>query len=105
MPVVARQPVQVPHNKPIADGHLADQLYVTVEFSSETVHESKFSFFQAKQRDIRVRAEGRVDAAIGTQASGQGHETSFAQVVADILQVPLERVVEIMRTRGHSPTS
>ena len=36
--------------------------------------------------------EGRVDAAIGTQASGQGHETAFAQVVADILQIPLERV-------------
>jgi carbon-monoxide dehydrogenase large subunit len=48
--------------------------------------------FVDERSDIRVLAEGRVDAAIGTQASGQGHETSFAQVVADILQVPLERV-------------
>jgi carbon-monoxide dehydrogenase large subunit len=48
--------------------------------------------FVDERSDIRVLAEGRVDAAIGTQASGQGHETSFAQVVADILQVPLESV-------------
>jgi aerobic carbon-monoxide dehydrogenase large subunit len=48
--------------------------------------------FVDERSDIRVLAEGRIDAAIGTQASGQGHETSFAQVVADILQVPLERV-------------
>ena len=48
--------------------------------------------FVDERSDIRVRAEGRVDAAIGTQASGQGHETSFAQVVAEILQIPLERV-------------
>jgi carbon-monoxide dehydrogenase large subunit len=48
--------------------------------------------FVDERSDIRILAEGRVDAAIGTQASGQGHETSFAQVVADILQVPLERV-------------
>ena len=48
--------------------------------------------FVDERSDIRVRAEGRVDAAIGTQASGQGHETAFAQVVADILQIPAERV-------------
>ncbi len=30
----------------------------------------------------------RVDAVIGTQSNGQGHETSFAQVVADLLHVP-----------------
>src|SRR5579875_1267218 len=48
--------------------------------------------FVDERSDIRVLPEGRVDAAIGTRASGQGHETAFAQVVADILQVPLERV-------------
>ncbi len=48
--------------------------------------------FVDERSDIRVLAEGRIDAAIGTQASGQGHETSFAQVVAEILQVPAESV-------------
>ena len=38
-----------------------------------------------EQTEITVRPEGRVDVVIGTQPSGQGHETSFAQVVADLL--------------------
>ena len=36
--------------------------------------------------------DGRVDVVIGTQPSGQGHETSFAQVVSDLLYVPVESV-------------
>ena len=43
------------------------------------------------------RPAGRpVDVVIGTQPSGQGHETSFAQVVADLLGVPLEKVTIIL---------
>src|SRR5215510_14803701 len=45
-----------------------------------------------EQARITVRPEGRVDVVIGTQPSGQGHETSFAQVVSDLLAVPVERV-------------
>ena len=45
-----------------------------------------------EQAQIRVRPDGRVDAVIGTQSNGQGHETSFAQVVADLLHVPAEAV-------------
>src|SRR5262249_50086822 len=37
-----------------------------------------------EQARISVRAEGRVDVVIGTQPSGQGHETSFAQVISDL---------------------
>ena len=36
--------------------------------------------------------DGTIEVVIGTQPSGQGHETSFAQVVADMLQVPVEKV-------------
>ena len=43
-----------------------------------------------EQARITVRPEGRVDVVIGTQPSGQGHETSFAQVVSDLLHVPIE---------------
>ena len=43
-----------------------------------------------EQARITVRPEGRVDVVIGTQPSGQGHETSFAQVVSDLLHVPVE---------------
>jgi len=45
-----------------------------------------------EQARVTVRPEGHVDVVIGTQPSGQGHETSFAQVVSDLLHVPLERV-------------
>ncbi|HEY6994699.1 MAG TPA: xanthine dehydrogenase family protein molybdopterin-binding subunit, partial [Xanthobacteraceae bacterium] len=45
-----------------------------------------------EQARITVRPQGRVDVVIGTQPSGQGHETSFAQVVSDLLAVPVERV-------------
>lgn len=49
-----------------------------------------------EQARITVRAEGRVDVVIGTQPSGQGHETSFAQVISDLLRVPVEAVKIIM---------
>jgi len=44
------------------------------------------------QARITVRPQGRVDVIIGTQPAGQGHETSFAQVVSDLLCVPVECV-------------
>jgi carbon-monoxide dehydrogenase large subunit len=45
-----------------------------------------------EQARIRVQPEGRVDVVIGTQSSGQGHETSFSQVISDLLHVPEESV-------------
>ena len=49
-----------------------------------------------EQAQIHVRPEGRVDVVIGTQPSGQGHETSFAQVVSDLIRVPVEKVKIIL---------
>src|SRR5216684_1079002 len=49
-----------------------------------------------EQARIAVRPQGRVDVVIGTQPSGQGHETSFAQVVSDLLRVPVETVKIIL---------
>lgn len=45
-----------------------------------------------EQARVTVQPEGHVDVVIGTQPSGQGHETSFAQVVSDLLAVPLDAV-------------
>jgi carbon-monoxide dehydrogenase large subunit len=50
-----------------------------------------------EQARIKVRPHdesgpARVDVVIGTQPAGQGHETSFAQVVSDLLNVPVESV-------------
>jgi carbon-monoxide dehydrogenase large subunit len=45
-----------------------------------------------ERAEITVSPEGDIEVVIGTQPSGQGHETSFAQVVADMLQSPVEMV-------------
>ncbi|MFL5031505.1 MAG: xanthine dehydrogenase family protein molybdopterin-binding subunit [Xanthobacteraceae bacterium] len=41
---------------------------------------------------LTVTAEEAVELITGTQSTGQGHETVFAQVLADTLGVPLERI-------------
>jgi carbon-monoxide dehydrogenase large subunit len=45
-----------------------------------------------ERTEITVLPEGQVEVVIGTLASGQGHETSFAQLVTEWLGVPIERV-------------
>lgn len=50
------------------------------------------SGFPTERSEITVQPEGRVDAVIGTLSSGQGHETSFAQLLVEWLGVPFESV-------------
>jgi carbon-monoxide dehydrogenase large subunit len=45
-----------------------------------------------ERADITVKPNGIVDLVIGTQPSGQGHETSFAQVASDLLHIPFEDI-------------
>ncbi len=40
--------------------------------------------------EIRFRADGTVSLHLGTQSNGQGHETSFPQIAADRLGLPVE---------------
>ncbi len=60
---------------------------------------------------IHVHPEGGFDVIIGTQSSGQGHETSFAQVVSQWLEVPFESVrilsgdTDIARAGGGTASS
>jgi carbon-monoxide dehydrogenase large subunit len=42
--------------------------------------------------NLRVLPSGRVHIATGACSSGQGHRTSYAQIAADVLQVPLESI-------------
>ena len=50
------------------------------------------SGFPTERADITVLPQGRIDVVIGTQSSGQGHETSFAQLLVDWLGVPFESI-------------
>jgi carbon-monoxide dehydrogenase large subunit len=42
--------------------------------------------------EVTVQPTGKVELAVGTQSTGQGHETTFAQVMADLLGVTPEDV-------------
>ena len=42
--------------------------------------------------DWRVAADGRIEVAVGTQSTGQGHETAFARLAASELGIAPERV-------------
>jgi carbon-monoxide dehydrogenase large subunit len=46
--------------------------------------------------EVRVLATGVVEVPLGAQSQGQGHETVFAQVVAERLGVPYELVSIVM---------
>ena len=45
-----------------------------------------------ERTEIEVHPEGRVEVVIGTQDSGQGHETAFGQMVSEMLSVDFETV-------------
>src|SRR5439155_2945891 len=45
-----------------------------------------------ERTEITVTPAGRVEVIIGTQPNGQGHETSFAQVVSALLGVPVASI-------------
>jgi aerobic carbon-monoxide dehydrogenase large subunit len=45
-----------------------------------------------ERTEITVQPEGRIDVVLGTLSSGQGHETSFAQLVVEWLGVELDQV-------------
>ncbi len=42
--------------------------------------------------EVRVNMAGTIEVLTGSHSHGQGHETTFAQVVADRLGVPIEQV-------------
>jgi carbon-monoxide dehydrogenase large subunit len=48
-----------------------------------------------ERTEITVLPEGRVELVMGTMASGQGHETSFAQLVTEWLGVPFDSVTYV----------
>jgi carbon-monoxide dehydrogenase large subunit len=45
-----------------------------------------------ERAEVTVTPTGRIEVIIGTQPNGQGHETSFAQVVSALLGVPVAAI-------------
>lgn len=57
---------------------------------------------------LRASADGQVELAIGTQSNGQGHETSFPQYIAHLLDIPITSIryvqadtARVVRGSGH----
>jgi aerobic carbon-monoxide dehydrogenase large subunit len=50
------------------------------------------AFGEAERATVRLDADGGVTILIGTQSTGQGHFTAYAQVAAEQLDLPIERV-------------
>ena len=51
---------------------------------------ARFGFYESAQ--VRVAPDGSVAAYLGTHNHGQGHATTFAQILAAQLGVPMERI-------------
>ena len=41
---------------------------------------------------ISIGKNGNIIAKIGTQSNGQGHETAYAQIIADVLKIPIGQI-------------
>ncbi len=50
------------------------------------------AFEGSEDATLRLNDDGSFTFMIGTQAAGQGHETAYAQFIASVLDVPLERI-------------
>ena len=65
-------------------------------------------FEEEEVSDVVVGPDARVTVLTGSSPHGQGHETSFAQLVADELQLPLDHVAVVhgdtRRIRGGTGT-
>lgn len=52
---------------------------------------------------VAISEDGIVEVRLAVQSNGQGHVTSFAQLVCDRLQVPYEKVLIIEGDSDHTP--
>lgn len=52
---------------------------------------------------VRLTPDGRAEAVVGTSPYGTGHETSWAQIVSDVLGVPFQRVQVVHGDTGTAP--
>lgn len=74
-------------------------------WGSEGSLQSEWSFASHDTVRLTMDPDGRLTVACGTPSQGQGHETTLAQLVADVVGVPLEDVVVKSRDTDATPIS
>ena len=52
---------------------------------------------------VEVEADGSVKAFVGTSAHGQGHETAFSMIVAELMGVPMDKVTLVQSDTAFIP--
>ena len=57
-----------------------------------------------ERAEIRFAADGMVEVLVGTQSTGQGHETAYTQIACERLGVPPERVRIVQGDSDRIPT-
>ena len=46
----------------------------------------------AERARLKLEPDGTVTLWIGTQSNGQGHKTTYAQIIAERLHIPIEQI-------------
>ena len=59
---------------------------------------------EGEEGAVTLEKDGTLTVAIGTQSTGQGHETAYAQVVSEQFDLPLERIRVIQGDTRVIPT-
>jgi aerobic carbon-monoxide dehydrogenase large subunit len=59
---------------------------------------------EGEEGSVELGPDGNFTAYIGTQSNGQGHETAYAQVVSQYLDVPLDRIKVVQGDTDRIPT-
>src|SRR5271156_1894979 len=57
-----------------------------------------------EEGSVALEKNGDFSVLIGTQSNGQGHETAYAQVVSQYLDVPLDRIKVVQGDSDRIPT-
>ncbi|MDP6787998.1 MAG: xanthine dehydrogenase family protein molybdopterin-binding subunit [Rhodospirillales bacterium] len=57
-----------------------------------------------ERADIRFTKDGTVELLVGTQSTGQGHETAYAQLLGAQLGIAMERIRVVQGDTGRIPT-
>jgi aerobic carbon-monoxide dehydrogenase large subunit len=89
---------------PVPEGHLAGTGIASfVEPGGITPRIPGPDGVMGDQATVTVSASGKVTVAVGTSSHGQGHETAFAQLTADLLGVDYEDVTVVFGDTATSP--
>ncbi len=59
---------------------------------------------EGEEGSVELERNGDFTVLIGTQSTGQGHETAYAQTVSQYLDVPLERIKVVQGDTDRIPT-